>query len=42
MLSTSRLVVSGPKKTLFNRLTFGLLDEFLAEQTFCCGRKPVH
>jgi 2-polyprenyl-3-methyl-5-hydroxy-6-metoxy-1,4-benzoquinol methylase len=36
-----QMMVSGPKKTLFNRATFGLFDEFLADQTFCCGRKPA-
>lgn len=34
-----QMIVSGTKKTLFNRLTFGFFSEFLAEQTFCCGRK---
>jgi 2-polyprenyl-3-methyl-5-hydroxy-6-metoxy-1,4-benzoquinol methylase len=35
-----QMIVSGPKKTLFNRVTFRLFNEFLAEQTFCCGRTP--
>ena len=34
------MVIEGPKKTLFNRITFGVFDEFLAAQSFCCGRKP--
>ena len=33
------MVVEGPRKTLFNRATLGLFDEFLAAQSFCCGRK---
>jgi len=33
------MIFSGPKKTFFNRATFGLFKEFLGEQTFCCGRK---
>jgi 2-polyprenyl-3-methyl-5-hydroxy-6-metoxy-1,4-benzoquinol methylase len=33
-----QMIISGPKKTFFNRATFGLFREFLAEQTFCCGR----
>jgi O-antigen biosynthesis protein len=36
-----QLIISGPKKNLFNRLTFGLFGEFLATQVFCCARKPV-
>ena len=35
----SHMVVEGPKKTLLNRVTLGLFDEFLAAQLFCCGRK---
>jgi len=34
------MIVYGPKKHLFDRLTFGMFREFLATQTFCCGRKP--
>jgi 2-polyprenyl-3-methyl-5-hydroxy-6-metoxy-1,4-benzoquinol methylase len=34
-----QMIVSGPKKLFFNRVTFGLFEEFLGEQTFCCGRK---
>jgi len=36
-----QMIVEGKKKTLFNRFTFGLFDEFLAAQSFCCGRKPA-
>jgi 2-polyprenyl-3-methyl-5-hydroxy-6-metoxy-1,4-benzoquinol methylase len=35
------MLVEGPKKTFFNKLTFGAFDEFLAAQTFCRGRKPL-
>ena len=33
------MVIEGSKKNFFNRATFGLVDEFLAAQSFCCGRK---
>ena len=33
------MVVYGTKKTLLNRITFGLFKEFLATQVFCCGKK---
>lgn len=35
----SSMVVEGPKKNFFNKLTFGLFDEFLASQSFCCAQK---
>lgn len=34
-----QMVIYGWKKTLLNRLTFGILGEFLATQVFCCGQK---
>jgi 2-polyprenyl-3-methyl-5-hydroxy-6-metoxy-1,4-benzoquinol methylase len=34
------MVIEGKKKNLFNKITFKLFREFLAAQTFVCGRKP--
>jgi len=34
-----QMILSGPKKSFFDRITFGLFREFLSEQAFCCGRK---
>jgi O-antigen biosynthesis protein len=36
----SQMIIYGPKKNIFNRITAGLFSEFLATQVFCCGRKP--
>jgi 2-polyprenyl-3-methyl-5-hydroxy-6-metoxy-1,4-benzoquinol methylase len=35
-----QMIVSGPKKEFFNKVTFGLFNEFLAEQIFHVGEKP--
>lgn len=35
-----QMIISGPKKNGFDRMTFRLFEEFLADQLFCCGRKP--
>ncbi len=33
-----QMVIYGPRKNFCNRVTLGLFKEFLALQTFCCGR----
>jgi 2-polyprenyl-3-methyl-5-hydroxy-6-metoxy-1,4-benzoquinol methylase len=35
----AEMIIYGPKKTLFNKATLGVFEEFLATQVFCCGRK---
>ena len=38
-IDRSQMIIYGPKKKLFNRLTFGMFAEFLATQVFCVGTK---
>jgi 2-polyprenyl-3-methyl-5-hydroxy-6-metoxy-1,4-benzoquinol methylase len=35
-----QMMIDGARKNFANRVTLGLFGEFLASQTFCCGRKP--
>lgn len=39
-ISHEQMIVTGPKKEFFNKVTFGLFQEFLAEQIFHVGEKP--
>jgi len=34
-----QMIVSGPKRNFFNKVTFGRFGEFLAEQVFHVGEK---
>ena len=39
-ISHEQMIVTGQKKEFFNKATFGLFREFLAEQIFHVGEKP--
>jgi len=39
-ITHEQMIIEGPRKALASHLSFGLFAEFLATQTFLCGRKP--
>lgn len=38
-VSFEQMIIYGPRKNLFDRVSFGLFHEFLATQVFCCANK---